>query len=331
MWRALLVLLCLSTTCWAQKVTIEFNSIRVEGKPLVGIQDCLLSLPVEGGLGFDGGCRSDAGDCDGPDAIGEKFSPLGTYSRAYRQAGFNTFRIGRGNCASRNPEDLIPVMKQLRADGWAIWVTLYNVDDPMLSASPEEAADFTESLVGSFYNYVDVWEVTNEARPTLRWFQAVVAEIRECDKLHRPIAQSWNDSAYESLVDINSAHWYTGDPDIPTAFHNQISSEYFKMPGKPLVFSELGNSGQNWSLQNANRVHDFVLTALVEDVGFIFWNTSNAKDYQAGAANIYLGPEERAVVVRLTGGDTPPPPAPRHLPTIPTQKPRKPCWLGGCN
>lgn len=324
--QLILALIIITVTVDAQTVTITGNQIRVDGRPVVGIQDYLPSIATEGGLGFDGGCRRAVGDCDGPDAIGERFAPLSVYSPAYRHAGFNVWRVAVGANTDGLPvEQLIPILKQLKADGWVTWVTLYSANDPILRATPEDAAVYTEHLVGFLYNYTDIWEVCGEVSPPLPWFQAVVAEIRECDRLNRPISQSFNDEVYGPYVDINSPHWYYGGPDIPGDFHNQISLEYFKQTNHPLVFGELGNSGQNWSKQNVARVHDFLATALGEGTGIIFFNTSNAKDYTAGAANIYLGPEERAEVARLLGVIVPPPPRTINQPKI---SPRhRPCWL----
>jgi hypothetical protein len=325
--KYLLALLMLCTPCLGQ-VVIDGNRISVGGKPVIGLNDCLSSIVPDGGLGFDGGCRRAAGDCDGPDSVGEKFVPLSAYSKAYKAAGFNTFRVQRGGaCNPADPEVLAPYMQTLKSDGWTIWFNLYDVSDPIFSLTPQQAAIVTKNLVQRLSPYVDIWEIGNEASPSVALVQAIADAIRQNDPLHRPISTSWNDASYAFAVDINSPHQYFGPDDIPTALHNSISFEYSKMPGKPIVYGEIGNTGQNWSHQNVAHIHDFVATALAEGVGLLFWNTSNSKDYQnAAAANIYLGPEERAEVLRLVGGVAVPP-APRHLPTIPTQKPRKPCWL----
>ncbi len=329
----LVAVLLISFTVSAQVVDVSGGQVRVDGKLVLGINDCFNSIPVDGGLGFDGGCRRAAGDCDGPDGVGEKFAPLVVYSKAYRDAGFNTFRVSRGGaCNPADPEVLIPYMRQLKLDGWAVWLSLYDVNDAIFGTeftrplTPAESAIVTKNLVQRFSPYVDIWEVSNEARPSVDWVLAVTDAIRANDPLHRPISISWNDASYASFVDLNSPHWYSADPDIPEALHNSMSLEFQKMPSKPIVYGEIGNSGQNWSKKNVSRVHDFIVTAFSEGVGLIFWNTSNSRDYQAEAANIYLGPEERAEVQRLLG--IVPTPPPRHLPSPVPQVPRrKPCWL----
>lgn len=329
MWKVLLVLLLLTGFCQAQ-VDVSGGQVLVDGRLVIGVNDCLSSIIPDGGLGMDGGCRRAAGDCDGPDSVGEKFAPLAVYSKTYHDAGFNTFRVSRGGaCNPSDPDLLATYMRQLKADGWVIWVSLFPTGDPLIG-TPQGLA-YLDVLYDKFSPFVDIWEVTNEDRPPVVWFSQVVQRIRQRDSKHRPIATSWNDASYAAFVDINSPHWYYGGSDIPDALHNSISSEFQKMPGKPIVYGEIGNSGQNWSKQNVARLHDFILTAFSEGVGLMFWNTSNAKDYQSDAANIYLGPEERAEVQRMLGIVSLPPP--RHLPSPVPQVPRRrPCWLtpGAC-
>jgi len=55
----------------------------------------------------------------------------------------------------------------------------------------------------------------------------------------------------------------------------------------------------NWDPSSALRMRIRAWTALFQEIGLIFWNTSwskagmNGGRYTPGAANIYLGPEER--------------------------------------
>jgi hypothetical protein len=147
------------------------------------------------------------------------------------------------------------------------------------------------------------------------------------------VSHSWNEPAYADIVDINSPHFYTADPDVSGAMHAAINAEWQKMPGKPLVFGETGNAVQNWSHASVQRIHDFITTALQNNVGIIFWNTSNAKDYLSESANVYLGPAERAEVARITAGLGPiatPTPTPRTINQPKAQPRRPPCWLKGC-
>jgi hypothetical protein len=74
----------------------------------------------------------------------------------------------------------------------------------------------------------------------------------------------------------------------------------WKAHGKPVIVAEQGNAGMNWDPRSAIRMRIRLWTTLFEDIGFIFWNTSWAKNGVNNgvvtpdkASNIYLGPEER--------------------------------------
>jgi hypothetical protein len=315
--KLLLALILLTACARAQTIEINGTRITVDGKRIVGINDCLF-----GYWGFDGGCRSYQGDCDGPDQIGERFTTLDDYSRAYRDAGFNTFRSGRGDCSPQSINQILPILAKLKTDGWVVWFSLFPANDPLLNTPA--GLFYLEALHAELSPYVDIWEICGEARPSVQWTADAAARLRALDAAAghpRFIATSFNDSAYGPYVDINSPHWYYGGPDIPSAFFNVIQQEYLKMPGKPIVFGEAGNQGQNWSKQNLNRLTDFLTTSYQQNAGIIFWNTSNARDYvNADAANIYLGAEERALTKRLLaaereGANPPviPPPPPRPI------------------
>jgi hypothetical protein len=73
----------------------------------------------------------------------------------------------------------------------------------------------------------------------------------------------------------------------------------WKSAGKPVIVGEQGNTGYNWDPTSAVRMRVRTWTALFEDVAFVFWNTGFAQDNgrgTPGAANLYLGPEERGYI-----------------------------------
>jgi hypothetical protein len=72
-----------------------------------------------------------------------------------------------------------------------------------------------------------------------------------------------------------------------------------------VIIGEQGNSGQNWDERSAVRMRLRAWTTFFAEGTLIFWNTSGTKDYRAGSANMYLGPEERGylrVLQRFTQG-----------------------------
>src|SRR5262249_48297387 len=151
-----LLVACFARPMSAQVVRVVNNQVRIDGRRIVGIVDCLSSPGP--GPGFDGGCRRAAGDCLGPDSVGERFVNWATYSAAYRAAGFNSFRAGRGGaCSPSNPDLIVPILQQLKHDGWAVWVSLFSSDDPLLD-TPAGLA-YVDELHAKFSPYTDIWEI----------------------------------------------------------------------------------------------------------------------------------------------------------------------------
>jgi hypothetical protein len=77
----------------------------------------------------------------------------------------------------------------------------------------------------------------------------------------------------------------------------------WKQVGKPVIVGEQGNTGMNWDPASAVRMRIRAWTALFQEIGLIFWNTSWSKAGMFGGhyspdqgANIYLGPEERGYI-----------------------------------
>jgi hypothetical protein len=92
---------------------------------------------------------------------------------------------------------------------------------------------------------------------------------------------------------VNPPHWYEKEPasESDSRTWNLLTS--WKGSGKPVIVGEQGNSGQNWDEGSALRMRIRAWTAFFAEGTLVFWNTSTTKSYQAPAANIYLGSEER--------------------------------------
>jgi hypothetical protein len=75
-----------------------------------------------------------------------------------------------------------------------------------------------------------------------------------------------------------------------------------------VIVGEQGNTGMNWDPGSALRMRIRAWTALFQEIGLIFWNTSWSKAgvfgghyTPRGFANIYLGPVERQYIGVLSG------------------------------
>jgi uncharacterized protein (TIGR03437 family) len=95
-------------------------------------------------------------------------------------------------------------------------------------------------------------------------------------------------------ININSIHWYEKENESDSDIETRRQIVPLKQAERTIVFTEQGNTGQNWDAGSALRMRIRSWTAFFSEASLIFWNTSGFKDFISGeAANIYLGPEER--------------------------------------
>jgi len=300
-----------------QHATNRLRWVFDNGTPYypISLQDCLddrdhSSDPFDD-LGFDGGFRSSNTD------IGAR-TDLNTYLTAYAGAGFNLWRWTVDNCSFKLWERIAPegnlylqgemgwgdqLVTALRAQGFRIYATIFGFDPPF----PHEDADgphldsvkrYVRYFVNRYAAYVDFWDLMNEATATDEWYALIAQAGRDDDPYHHPIATSWERPDL-AAIDINSPHWYQAESEFESDHVTAERIRLLRLMGKPIVFSEQGNGGMNWDERSATRMRLRAWTAFFEEAALIFWNSSFGKDYQADAANIYLGPEERGYVRAL--------------------------------
>jgi hypothetical protein len=294
-----------------------FRWVFDDGTPYhpIGLQDCTDDRDKSGDpfddLGFDGGFR------EHNFAIGAK-TDLDTYVDAYAAAGFNLWRWTAENCGFRLWERIAPdgnvyrrregrwgdhLITALRARGFRIYAALFAFHPPF----PDERGDgpnleavrrYVRYFVNRYAAYVDFWDLMNEANASDEWYASIAGAVRQADPYGHPIATSWERPDL-AVIDINSPHWYETEDELES---DRVTAERIRSlrpSGKPIIFSEHGNSGVNWDARSATRMRLRAWTAFFEQAALIFWNSSFGKDYHAEAANIYLGPEERGYIRAL--------------------------------
>jgi hypothetical protein len=152
--------------------------------------------------------------------------------------------------------------------------------------------------------YVDFWELLNEQKASDAWYAITIPYLKSIDPYHKPVATSWQRPELEG-IDLNAPHWYGNEDELSsdrvTADHARSTKKF----GKPVVYGEQGNSrggkdrsgegiGGVWDPGSARRMRVRCWTALFQEISFIFWETSYAKD--GHYMNIWLGPEERQYI-----------------------------------
>jgi hypothetical protein len=164
---------------------------------------------------------------------------------------------------------------------------------------------FIEYAVARWGEYTDFWELLNERRADDRWIQAMAAHVHATDPHRKPVTTSWDRPELADL-DYVAPHWYSSEPPAESDIRVREQAARWKSFGKPVLFGEHGNNGMNWDPGSADRLRVRLWTALFHEVGFILWNTGWSKSgmyegrYTPGeAANIYIGPQERAFVRSL--------------------------------
>ena len=284
--------------------------------PALGIGDCVLDsdgsgTPHDNNWGLDGDFRP-----QGHDGPGARSTDLGTYARAYGQdgAGFNLFRWSVDNCSFKLWETIRPagnryleregrwgdeLVAEMRANGVLIYMAIFGFQPPYAEGGtePQMAAvrDYVDYVVARYGAQVDVWELMNEANASDAWITAVAGYLREADPYDHPISTSWERPDHPA-IELVSPHWYEREDELASDSRTAEQVRTRLRPGKPVIFGEQGNSVQNWDERSAIRMRLRSWSAFFNGGALVFWNSSYAKDNKGGAANLYIGPEERGFV-----------------------------------
>jgi Domain of unknown function (DUF5060) len=260
------------------------------------------------------------------------------YFALYSQAGFNLLRFSQRNCSYSIHDDLEhyniatslatdELLQVATANGFRVMFGFFGyhgnrhagrteramsflleklrlIDDSVSDTTDERIVErerrFISYCVSRWGVYADFWQLLNERKASDDWARVMAAHVRAVDPDDKPVAISW-EKPYLPEIAINTPHWYESEKESDSDLRVQELAAGWKKFGKPVLVGEQGNTGMNWDPHSATRMRVRAWTALFQEVGLIFWNTSwskwgmNRGRYTAGAvANIYLGPEERS-------------------------------------
>lgn len=152
--------------------------------------------------------------------------------------------------------------------------------------------------------YVDFWELLNEQKADDQWYRITVPYLKSIDPYHKPVATSWQRPELKG-IDINAPHWYQNEKELTSDRVTAERATRNKRFGKPVVYGEQGNYrgredrsaegiGGVWDPGSARRMRVRCWAALFNEISFIFWETSYAKD--GHVRNLWIGPEERQYI-----------------------------------
>ena len=152
--------------------------------------------------------------------------------------------------------------------------------------------------------YVDFWEFLNEQHADARWYEIVIPYLESIDPYDHPIATSWERPELPG-IEVNAPHWYGNESELVSDRVTADRARRTKQFGKPVVYGEQGNYrgredrsaegvGGVWDPGSARRMRVRCWTAMFNEISFIFWETSYAKD--GHVRNIWIGPQERQYI-----------------------------------
>jgi len=296
----------------------------------IGVQDCWGDNNRNGSVldvcSMEGPFRTDLKDPPalppGPMFVrGPSCNPQNAdvYFRVFGQCGFNLYRYSQKNCSYELYRDLDhylvaegimtdELLQCARRYGFRIFYGLFGYQ-PVFNKDPNNAEGlakvkrFIKYSVDRWGAYVDFWEFLNEQHADDHWYAAMIPYLKSIDPYGHWITTSWERPELEG-IEINAPHWYQRENELESDRITAQKAQAWKRAGKPVVVGEQGNTsdrkkpipgiGGVWDDRSALRMRIRNWTALFQEIVFIFWNTSYARD--GHFMNIWLGPQERQYV-----------------------------------
>ncbi len=241
------------------------------------------------------------------------------FFRSFGQCGFNLYRFSQKNCSYDlyrdldhylAPEGIMTdeLLQSARKYGFRNFYGFFGYqkvfnNEPNNAEGLAKVKRFLKYSVDRWGAYVDFWEFLNEQHAADRWYEIMIPYLRSIDPYYHPITTSW-ERAYLKGIEINAPHWYQREDELKSDQVTAARANEWKKHGKPVVVGEQGNTsdrkkpipgvGGVWDDRSALRMRIRNWTALFNEIAFVFWNTSYARD--GHYMNIWLGPQERQYV-----------------------------------
>jgi hypothetical protein len=313
--------------------TNSFRFVFDDGSPYfpIGLQDCWGDNSATGSVldqcSMEGPFRT---DLKGPPALpagplfvrGPSCNPQNAdvYFRYFSQCGFNLYRFSQENCSYRLNHDLDhylvqeaimtdELLQRAREYGFSIFYGIFGFqkafnDEPYDEAKMSKVKRFIKYSVDRWGAYVDFWEFLNEQKVDDHWYEIMIPYLKSLDPYRHPVTTSWERPDLAG-IEINAPHWYQNENELESDRVTASRAKNWKKYDMPVVVGEQGNYvdrqkprspgvGGVWDDRSALRMRIRNWTAFFNEIAFIFWNTSYARD--GHFMNIWLGPKEREYV-----------------------------------
>jgi len=179
-----------------------------------------------------------------------------------------------------------------------------------VAAELEKVKRLIKYSVDRWGAYVDIWQFLNEQKADAEWYAMMIPYLKTVDPYHKPITTSWERPEIDG-IDICAPHSYTSEDELQSDRLVAGWAAKHKARGKIVMMGEQGNNvkrerlpelatkgiGGVWDPGSARRMRVRLWTALFQEISFIFWETSYARD--GHFMNQWIGPEERQYVKAL--------------------------------
>jgi hypothetical protein len=243
--------------------------------------------------------------------------------RRFSRCGFNMLRFSQQNCAyAITPSlDRVNLMESIMTDellecarkyGFRIFYGIFGymnvrADHPEDAEAMAKVKRLVKYSVDRWGAYVDFWEFLNEQKADAGWYAIHTPYLKSIDPYHHPVTTSWERPELEG-INLSAPHQYVGINELGADMQIAGAAAGWKKHGKPVIVGEAGNSmpratpekpwppgvGAVWDPGSAQRMRLRNWAGLFNEVSFVFWNTSYARD--GHYMNIWLGPREREYV-----------------------------------
>jgi hypothetical protein len=179
-----------------------------------------------------------------------------------------------------------------------------------VAAELEKVKRLIKYSVDRWGAYVDIWQFLNEQKADAEWYALMIPYLKSIDPYHKPITTSWERPEIDG-IDICAPHPYTSEDELVSDKLVAGWAAQHKAKGKIVMMGEQGNNvkkerlpelaakgiGGVWDPGSARRMRVRLWTATFQEISFIFWETSYARD--GHFMNQWIGPEERQYVKAL--------------------------------
>lgn len=244
------------------------------------------------------------------------YLPFDEYLDLYAVAGINLFRYGPDNWApaiwrnlANHKEFAMDVNGNLQGDAiiraakdkdMQIMMSVFSFHPPYTSVeaisnkkNQQVLQLYLDYIIARYASLIDVWELANEAKPSLQWSNFISDYLAQNDPYQNPITISLEEPKLNNS-ELLSIHYYPEWPKDNLDLKQKITKFHQLHPWpQRKIISEFGFAKANHFPDSDVWMRKFTWIFATQKIGLVFWNTGYGLYEHHSNGNIYLGPKER--------------------------------------